>query len=139
METVLLNQAELDDCVHSTSIRSTCRKVLRKVFKEELRDPNIHFAHILQKEGVVTAIRGQSNNLGARFFDTVLCRFRPYDASVGELEVYRRRLGQRDRVIKIRAAGMNTENEKETQSRTFKNEVSSEGECEGYLISTVAG
>ena len=65
METLLLNQAELDECVHSTSIRSTCRKVLRKVFKEELLDPKVHFAHILQKEAVVTAIRGKSNNLRA--------------------------------------------------------------------------
>ena len=83
MDILLLNQAELDECVHSTSIRNTCRKVLRKVFKEELLDPNVHFGHILQKEDVVKAIRGQYDNLRARFFYAPLRRFRPFDESLG--------------------------------------------------------
>lgn len=53
-----MSEAELGECVDERSIRSTCRKVLRVVFKEELRDPSIRFANILERKDKLAAIRG---------------------------------------------------------------------------------
>ena len=58
MTTLKLSEAELDECTDKKSIRNTCRKLLRRVFKIELADPNIHFGKILKGQASkVTAIR----------------------------------------------------------------------------------
>ena len=53
-----MSEAELDECVDKRSIRSTCRKVVRVVFKEELADPSIHFAQVLERKDKLASIRG---------------------------------------------------------------------------------
>lgn len=58
MATLALSESELDECTDSKSIRSTCRKLVRRVFQKQLADPNIHFGKVLKKKSKkVAAIR----------------------------------------------------------------------------------
>jgi len=61
-----LSEAELQEYTDSKSIRSTCRKLVRVVFKQQLADPDIAFGNILKDKGhkaKVAAICGTLNNL----------------------------------------------------------------------------
>lgn len=49
MTTLALSEPELDRCTEPKSIRSTCRKVVRIVFKDEFDDPDQHFGTLLKK------------------------------------------------------------------------------------------
>jgi hypothetical protein len=58
IDTLSLNEEELERCVDHKSIRKTCRNVVRKVFKSQVMDSNIPYSEILSNETVMTAIRG---------------------------------------------------------------------------------
>lgn len=58
MTTLKLSDAELDECTDKKSIRNTCRKVVRHVFKIELGDPTVPFGKILKEQASkINAIR----------------------------------------------------------------------------------
>lgn len=59
MDILAMSEDELLQCTDPRSIRNTCRKVVRVVFKDELSNPKIHFRSVLQQTQKVGAIRGK--------------------------------------------------------------------------------
>lgn len=50
MEILAVSEDELDECTDPKSIRSTCRKLVRLIFKDKLVDAGVHFGHLLKNK-----------------------------------------------------------------------------------------
>lgn len=59
MDTLAMSEDELTQCTDPKSIRSTCRRIVRIVFKKELENAQVHFRSVLQQEKKIAAIRGK--------------------------------------------------------------------------------
>lgn len=59
MDVLALSEDELLQCTDSKSIRNTCRRVVRVVFKDELSNPRVHFRSVLRQTEKVGAVRGK--------------------------------------------------------------------------------
>ena len=59
MDVLAVSEEQLLECTDVKSIRSTCRKVVRLVFKQALSDENTPFGSVLREKRMMAAIRGE--------------------------------------------------------------------------------